>query len=77
MLLLYSDMGLSMFSQLVSLLCMINLFTFYIQLLAKSNSERRFSLLHQENIEFQSFGLRNNVAQLCVLKVSGAVFSAI
>ncbi|ONI09148.1 hypothetical protein PRUPE_5G220800 [Prunus persica] len=28
----------------------------------------RFSLLHQENIEFQSFGLRNNVAQLCVLK---------
>ncbi|KAH0975939.1 hypothetical protein GBA52_017838 [Prunus armeniaca] len=27
-----------------------------------------FSLLHQENIEFQSFGLRNNVAQLCVLK---------
>ncbi|KAM1679449.1 hypothetical protein TB1_038687 [Malus domestica] len=27
-----------------------------------------FSLLHEENIEFQSFGLRNNVAQLCVLK---------
>lgn len=29
-----------------------------------------FSLLHQEAIEFQSFGLRNNVAQLCVLKMN-------
>ncbi|XP_015583408.2 carbon catabolite repressor protein 4 homolog 5 [Ricinus communis] len=29
-----------------------------------------FSLLHEENIEFQSFGLRNNVAQLCVLKMN-------
>lgn len=27
-----------------------------------------FTLLREENIEFQSFGLRNNVAQLCVLK---------
>lgn len=25
--------------------------------------------MHEENIEFQSFGLRNNVAQLCVLEV--------
>ncbi|XP_020251874.1 carbon catabolite repressor protein 4 homolog 5 isoform X2 [Asparagus officinalis] len=31
--------------------------------------EKEFSLLHQENIEYQSFGLRDNVAQLCVLKV--------
>lgn len=29
----------------------------------------RFTLLHEETIEFQSFGLRNNVAQFCVLKV--------
>ncbi|XP_059640692.1 carbon catabolite repressor protein 4 homolog 5 isoform X2 [Cornus florida] len=29
-----------------------------------------FSLLHQENIEFQRFGLRDNVAQLCVLKMA-------
>ncbi|KAM7479710.1 hypothetical protein LguiA_027923 [Lonicera macranthoides] len=28
-----------------------------------------FSLLHQENIEFKRFGLRDNVAQLCVLKM--------
>ncbi|PRQ16540.1 putative poly(A)-specific ribonuclease [Rosa chinensis] len=28
-----------------------------------------FSLLHQESIEFQSFGLRHNVAQFCVLKL--------
>ena len=25
--------------------------------------------MHEESIEFQSFGLRNNVAQFCVLKV--------
>ncbi|XP_040367724.1 carbon catabolite repressor protein 4 homolog 5 isoform X4 [Rosa chinensis] len=29
----------------------------------------KFSLLHQESIEFQSFGLRHNVAQFCVLKL--------
>lgn len=29
-----------------------------------------FTLLHQENIEFQNFGLRHNVAQLCVLKMN-------
>ncbi|GLT48911.1 hypothetical protein SLA2020_225000 [Shorea laevis] len=29
-----------------------------------------FTLLHEENIEFQSFGLRDNVAQLCVLKMN-------
>ncbi|XP_054787089.1 carbon catabolite repressor protein 4 homolog 5-like isoform X4 [Prosopis cineraria] len=29
----------------------------------------RFTLLHQEDIEFQQFGLRNNVAQLCILEV--------
>lgn len=28
-----------------------------------------FSLLHQESIEFQNFGLRHNVAQFCVLKL--------
>ncbi|PON94493.1 Endonuclease/exonuclease/phosphatase [Trema orientale] len=32
--------------------------------------EELFTLLHQENIEFQNFGLRNNVAQLCVLKMN-------
>ncbi|XP_050936985.1 carbon catabolite repressor protein 4 homolog 5 isoform X1 [Cucumis melo] len=32
--------------------------------------DKLFSLLHQETIEFQSFGLRNNVAQLCVLKMN-------
>ncbi|KAL6584471.1 hypothetical protein OROMI_003760 [Orobanche minor] len=30
----------------------------------------RFSLLHEENIEFQRFGLRNNIAQFCVLKMN-------
>lgn len=29
-----------------------------------------FTLLHEENIEFRSFGLRDNVAQLCVLKMN-------
>ncbi|XP_057251107.1 carbon catabolite repressor protein 4 homolog 5 isoform X2 [Beta vulgaris subsp. vulgaris] len=32
--------------------------------------DERFKLLHEENIEFQSFGLRNNVAQFCVLKMN-------
>ncbi|WCJ21970.1 hypothetical protein M5689_004080 [Euphorbia peplus] len=32
--------------------------------------ETLFSLLHEENIEFRSFGLYNNVAQLCVLKMN-------
>ncbi|KAJ7970382.1 Carbon catabolite repressor protein 4-like 5 [Quillaja saponaria] len=31
-----------------------------------------FTLLHQENIEFRNFGLRDNVAQLCVLKMKHA-----
>uniref|UniRef100_A0A7C9A1P7 Poly(A)-specific ribonuclease n=1 Tax=Opuntia streptacantha TaxID=393608 RepID=A0A7C9A1P7_OPUST len=31
--------------------------------------DQRFTLLREENIEFQSFGLRNNVAQFCVLKM--------
>uniref|UniRef100_A0A1D1Y351 Carbon catabolite repressor protein 4 5 n=2 Tax=Anthurium amnicola TaxID=1678845 RepID=A0A1D1Y351_9ARAE len=31
--------------------------------------EEQFTLLHQADIEFQEFGLRNNVAQLCVLKM--------
>ncbi|KAL7139418.1 hypothetical protein ABFS83_09G049200 [Erythranthe nasuta] len=29
-----------------------------------------FTLLHEENIEFERFGLRNNVAQFCVLKMN-------
>ncbi|KAL2479080.1 Carbon catabolite repressor protein 4-like protein 5 [Forsythia ovata] len=29
-----------------------------------------FTLLHEETIEFQRFGLRNNVAQFCVLKMN-------
>ncbi|KAK6148648.1 hypothetical protein DH2020_019560 [Rehmannia glutinosa] len=29
-----------------------------------------FTLLHEENIEFQRFGLRNNIAQFCVLKMN-------
>ncbi|XP_017973688.1 PREDICTED: carbon catabolite repressor protein 4 homolog 5 isoform X2 [Theobroma cacao] len=36
----------------------------------KSYSEHRFTLLQEENIDFQDFGLRNNVAQLCVLKIN-------
>ncbi|WOL02855.1 hypothetical protein Cni_G11574 [Canna indica] len=32
--------------------------------------EKEFTLLHQEDIEFKKFGLRDNVAQLCLLKVS-------
>ncbi|XP_065860714.1 carbon catabolite repressor protein 4 homolog 5 [Euphorbia lathyris] len=32
--------------------------------------ETMFTLLHEENIEFQSYGLCNNVAQLCVLKMN-------
>ncbi|KAI3454902.1 hypothetical protein Pfo_011565 [Paulownia fortunei] len=35
-----------------------------------------FTLLHEENIEFQRFGLRNNVAQLCVLKMNQDLPSA-
>ncbi|XP_057516337.1 carbon catabolite repressor protein 4 homolog 5 isoform X1 [Amaranthus tricolor] len=31
---------------------------------------KRFKLMHEESIEFQSFGLRNNVAQFCVLKMN-------
>lgn len=30
----------------------------------------QFTLLHEESIDFQSFGLRNNVAQFCVLKMN-------
>ncbi|KAL6175318.1 hypothetical protein ACLB2K_051959 [Fragaria x ananassa] len=36
-----------------------------------------FSLLHQESIEFQSFGLRHNVAQFCVLKLQDQLESDI
>ncbi|XP_011005499.1 PREDICTED: carbon catabolite repressor protein 4 homolog 5 isoform X1 [Populus euphratica] len=32
--------------------------------------DKLFTLLHEEHIEFQSFGLRNNVAQFCVLKMN-------
>ncbi|RWR85548.1 carbon catabolite repressor protein 4 5 isoform X2 [Cinnamomum micranthum f. kanehirae] len=32
--------------------------------------EKQYTILQQENIEFQNFGLRNNVAQLCVLKMN-------
>ncbi|XP_059454522.1 carbon catabolite repressor protein 4 homolog 5 isoform X2 [Corylus avellana] len=31
--------------------------------------DKLFTLLHQENIEFRSFALRDNVAQLCVLEM--------
>ncbi|GER38632.1 DNAse I-like superfamily protein [Striga asiatica] len=30
----------------------------------------RFTLLHEENIEFERFGLRQNIAQFCVLKMN-------
>ncbi|GMH23352.1 hypothetical protein Nepgr_025195 [Nepenthes gracilis] len=33
-------------------------------------NNERFTLLHEEHMEFQSFGLRNNVAQFCVLQMS-------
>lgn len=33
----------------------------------------RFTMSHEENIEFERFGLRNNVAQLCVLEVCRSV----
>ncbi|XP_068637374.1 carbon catabolite repressor protein 4 homolog 5 [Aristolochia californica] len=32
--------------------------------------EDLFTILHQEDIEFQKFGLRDNVAQLCVLEMN-------
>ncbi|XP_077253757.1 carbon catabolite repressor protein 4 homolog 5-like isoform X2 [Tasmannia lanceolata] len=32
--------------------------------------KEQFTVLHQEDIEFRRFGLRDNVAQLCVLKVN-------
>lgn len=35
-----------------------------------------FTLLHEENIEFQRFGLRNNVAQFCVLKMNQDLYNA-
>ncbi|GAB2292847.1 hypothetical protein Dimus_027081 [Dionaea muscipula] len=31
--------------------------------------KERFSLLHQEHIEFRRFGLNNNVAQFCILQI--------
>ncbi|KAH6807701.1 DNAse I-like superfamily protein [Perilla frutescens var. frutescens] len=34
-----------------------------------------FTLLHEENIEFQRFGLRNNVAQFCILKMNQGLHS--
>ncbi|XP_017638405.1 carbon catabolite repressor protein 4 homolog 5 [Gossypium arboreum] len=33
-------------------------------------NEKKFTLLHEDNIEFQDFDLRNNVAQFCVLKMN-------
>ncbi|KAK8324516.1 hypothetical protein V6Z12_A12G304000 [Gossypium hirsutum] len=33
-------------------------------------TEKKFTLLHEDNIEFQDFDLRNNVAQFCVLKMN-------
>ncbi|CAI9297745.1 unnamed protein product [Lactuca saligna] len=33
--------------------------------------DEMFSLMHEENIEFKNFGLRDNVAQFCVLKMNG------
>ncbi|XP_028772216.1 carbon catabolite repressor protein 4 homolog 5-like isoform X2 [Neltuma alba] len=32
--------------------------------------DKLFTLLHEEDIEFQQFGLRNNVAQLCIFEVN-------
>ncbi|CAJ2636965.1 unnamed protein product [Trifolium pratense] len=32
--------------------------------------DKLFNLLHHEDLEFQKFGMRNNVAQLCVLEVN-------
>uniref|UniRef100_A0A0R0IDW2 Endonuclease/exonuclease/phosphatase domain-containing protein n=1 Tax=Glycine max TaxID=3847 RepID=A0A0R0IDW2_SOYBN len=32
--------------------------------------DKLFKLLHQEDIEFQRFGMRNNVAQLCVFEAN-------
>ncbi|XP_078430983.1 carbon catabolite repressor protein 4 homolog 5-like isoform X2 [Wolffia australiana] len=34
--------------------------------------DKQFSLLHEENIQYREFGLRDNVAQLCVFKVLDA-----
>jgi len=31
--------------------------------------EKQFALLQQEHLEYQKFGMRHNVAQLCVLKM--------
>ncbi|KAF9671407.1 hypothetical protein SADUNF_Sadunf12G0044400 [Salix dunnii] len=36
--------------------------------------DKLFTLLHEEHVEFQSFGLRNNVAQFCVFKVCKGLF---
>ncbi|XP_020523382.1 carbon catabolite repressor protein 4 homolog 5 isoform X3 [Amborella trichopoda] len=33
--------------------------------------EHMFNLLHEESIEFRKFGLRDNVAQLCILRYKG------
>ncbi|GJS69972.1 hypothetical protein Tco_0702813 [Tanacetum coccineum] len=33
----------------------------------------RFSLVHEDNIEFKEFGLHDNVAQFCVLKMTTSV----
>lgn len=32
--------------------------------------DKQFTLVHEENIEFQMFDLRDNVAQLCILKMN-------
>lgn len=42
--------------------------TLVFRCLTSAAFEFRFTLLHEEKIEFLKFGLRNNVAQLCVLK---------
>ncbi|KAI3515817.1 hypothetical protein L1887_14722 [Cichorium endivia] len=34
--------------------------------------DEMFTLVHEDNIEFKHFGLRDNVAQFCVLKMNGS-----
>ncbi|KAL0415813.1 UNVERIFIED_CONTAM: Carbon catabolite repressor protein 45 [Sesamum latifolium] len=55
-------------SILTTLVCLGSQGSFWVGGCAIFWKTEQFTLLHEESIEFQRFGLRNNVAQFCVLK---------
>ncbi|GAY53427.1 hypothetical protein CUMW_149170 [Citrus unshiu] len=73
----YKWMGSEVFTRLAQVMRMMG-----VLYSGKKNCEdsqpafQLFTLLHQENIEFQNFGLRHNVAQLCVLKMNQSLLES-